>query len=186
MCVRFVLLVLLLLPVQVSAQIPPPVDLNIQNLPQETGVWCWAAVAQQLVMRLRGPQRTPPQCALVAIANGAPPQACCGMPQNCMVTGSLQQIQGLIAHFGGVASSIAPPADPMTIYRTLADGRAIVMAVQSSPFAGHVVVIRGMFWQPTPYGVMPMLIINDPMSYFSQPVPFGNIAQYWRAAVVVG
>jgi hypothetical protein len=61
----------------VHAQIPPPVDIPVQNIPQETQVWCWAAVAQQIIMFSQGPKRTPPQCALVAIANNASPQACC-------------------------------------------------------------------------------------------------------------
>ena len=71
------------------------------------------------------------------------------------------------------------------MYNTLASGRAIIMAVQSTPFAGHVVVIRGMRWVPTAFGPQPELLINDPMSYFSQPIPFSNAARYWRHAIVV-
>ena len=52
----------------VRAQVPPPVDLGIQNIPQETPLWCWAAVAQQIIFALRGPNGTPHQCGLVAIA----------------------------------------------------------------------------------------------------------------------
>lgn len=168
-----------------SAQIPQPVDLGIQNISQQTPVWCWAAVAQQIIYRLRGPGATPQQCQLVAAAFNAAPQYCCQVPTPCMTTGSLQQIQGLIAFFGGHWSSISPPANPMAVYQTLASGRAIIMAVQSSPYSGHVVVIRGMAWVPTPLGVQPVLYVNDPMGYFSQPVPFANLAQYWSAAIVV-
>lgn len=170
---------------QTRAQVPPPVDLQIQNLPQETQLWCWAAVAQQIILRRNGPTRTPPQCGLVAAAFNLSPGYCCQSPTPCMTTGSLQQIQGLIAYFGGRWSSISPPASPMTIYQTLASGRAIIMAVQSSPYSGHVVVLRGMAWVPTPIGVQPVLYINDPMAYFTQPVPFQNIAGYWQAAIVV-
>ncbi len=169
----------------IAQQIPPPVDLGIQNILQETEVWCWAAVAQQIILALNGPQGTPPQCAMVAIANNANPQICCQIPQQCLVGGSLQQIQGLIAHFGGHYSAIAPPADPMTIYNSLASGKAIIMAVRSSPFSGHVIVIRGMQWVPTQFGFQPVLHINDPMSFFTQPVPFQNIVGYWQAAIVV-
>ena len=172
-------------PAIAQRHLPPPVDLGIQNIPQETDVWCWAAVAQQIIMSLQGPQNTPPQCAMVAIANGRLPQACCTMPQMCRVTGGLQQIQQLILHFGGHFSSIAPPADPMTIYNTLRSGRAIIILVQSSPFMGHVVVIRGMQWVPTQLGLQPVLLINDPMGFFSQPVAFANIAKFWQAAIVV-
>jgi len=164
---------------------PPPVDLPIKNIPQETQVWCWAAVAQQIIMATRGPQRTPPQCALVARAYGNHPQSCCSGAQNCAVTGSLEQIQGLIAEFGGRHSQLAPPTDAMSLYATLSAGKAIIMAVKSSPMSGHVVVLRGMGWMQTPYGPKPMLFINDPMAFFTQPVPFEQIAQYWESAIVV-
>ncbi|MEO0421054.1 MAG: papain-like cysteine protease family protein [Pseudomonadota bacterium] len=169
-----------------APQLPPPVDLPIQNIPQQTQVWCWAAVAQQIIMATRGPQATPPQCALVARAFGQHPNSCCGNPANCTVTGQLPQIQALIAEFGGRHSSVQRPTDPMTLYQTLAAGKAIIMAVKSSPFAGHVVVLRGMAWMPTPYGtVEPMLIINDPMAYYTQPVPFSQVAQIWEQAIVI-
>ncbi|MEM1437335.1 MAG: papain-like cysteine protease family protein [Pseudomonadota bacterium] len=166
-------------------QLPPPVDLPISNIPQETGVWCWAAVAQQIIMATRGPQGTPPQCALVARAYGQHPASCCGDPRNCTVTGQLPQIQELIAEFGGRASSIEMPADPMTVYNTLAAGKAIILAVKSSPYAGHVVVLRGMAWMPTPYGVQPMLLINDPMAYYTQPMPFAQVARIWESAIII-
>lgn len=146
---------------QVRAQVPPPVDLGIQNIPQDTLVWCWVAVAQQIVLASRGSNGTPPQCGLVAIASNAPPQYCCQMPAPGMRTGHLQEIRALILHFGGRFSSIAPTADPMTVYQTLASRRAIIMAVQ------------------------PVLYVNDPMGNFTQPVPFINILPYWQAAIVV-
>ena len=169
----------------VHAQTPPPIDLGIQNIPQETQVWCWAAVAQQIIFALRGPTGTPPQCGLVAIASNVPLQVCCQIPTPCMRTGHLQEVQNLILHFGGRFSTISPPTDPMTVYQTLASGRAIIIAVQSSPFSGHVVVIRGMAWVPTSMGVQPVLYVNDPMGFFTQPVPFISILPYWRAAIVV-
>lgn len=169
----------------VRAQVPPPVDLGIQNIAQETPVWCWVAVAQQIIFALRGATGTPPQCALVAIASNVPPQACCQIPTPCSRTGHLQEIQGLIFHFGGRVSAIAPPADPMIVYQTLASRRAIIMAVQSSPFSGHVVLVRGMAWVPGPMGIQPVLYINDPMGFFTQPIPFQNILPYWSAAIVV-
>lgn len=158
-----------------------PVSLPIPNIPQETEVWCWAAVAQQIIVWRRGD--SPPQCALVAIANNAPPGLCCSGAPICWQTGSLQQIQFLMAQFGGAYSNIAPPTDPATLYRTLASGRAIIMAVRTSPYAGHVVVLRGM----SCFGPTPVLSINDPLGWgpFGQPVPFQQIARFWQAAIVV-
>ncbi len=159
-----------------------PIDLGIPNIAQETQVWCWAAVAQQIIYWLRG--EAPPQCALVAMANNAPPGYCCGGNPQCVVTGSLQQIQYLIAQFGGAYSQIAPPAGPQAVYETLSWGRPIIMAVQLSPYAGHVVVIRGMGC----YGAEPVLNVNDPMrwNHFGEPVAFRQLVPYWSAAIVVG
>ncbi|NQW08315.1 MAG: hypothetical protein HQ481_00335 [Alphaproteobacteria bacterium] len=159
-----------------------PIDLGIPNIQQQTQVWCWAAVAEQIITWKQG--GSPPQCALVAMANGAPPGFCCNFanPQ-CVITGQLQQIQWLIGQFGGSFTSIAPSAPPDVVYNTLANGRAIIMAVQSSPYSGHVVVVRGM----SCYGPNPVLHINDPIGwpFMAQPVPFQQIAPFWQAAIVV-
>ena len=164
------------------------VSLPIENIPQETQVWCWAAVAQQIVYSLRGPANTPPQCAMVALANGAHPNTCCnpigiynGNPA-CMRTGSLQQIQWLIGHFGGRYSAFAPPAHPSVLFDTLQRGHAIILQIQSSPFSGHVVVLRGM----SMINGVPVLHINDPLAYFTQPIPFQRLLGYWAGAIVIG
>ncbi|MFX4223359.1 MAG: papain-like cysteine protease family protein [Thalassobaculum sp.] len=158
-----------------------PIGLGIPNIPQETQVWCWAAVAQQIIYWKTGD--APPQCALVAIANGAHPGFCCSGNPQCAVTGHLQQIQFLIGQFGGSMSTIAPPAGPGPVYNTLSNGNAIIMAVQSSPFSGHVVVINGM----SCYGPNAVLHINDPIGWpmLSQPVPFQQVLPFWSAAIVV-
>ena len=188
-CIQFVILLsfFLAVPIVVNAQIPPPIDIPVQNIRQETQVWCWVAVAQQIIMYTQGPQGTPPQCALVAIANNAHPQACCsGYNPMCVRTGSIPQIQGLIAHFGGRYSGITPPADPMTLYRTLSSGKPIILQVRTGMQSAHVVVLRGMSFMPTQYGhVEPVLHINDPMAHFTQPVPFSNLIRIWMSAIVV-
>jgi hypothetical protein len=171
-----------------ARQLPAPVDLGIQNVMQQTPVWCWAAVAQQIIAATQGPQNTPPQCALVAQAYGAAAGVCCSGYGNpaCVRTGSLPQIQMLIRAFGGRPSQIAPPADPMTLYNTLASGRAIILHVRSGISSTHVVVLRGMAFVPNGFGgIEPVLYVNDPMAYFVQPVPFSRLLPIWIEAVVV-
>lgn len=169
-----------------AAQVPRPVDIPVPNLPQETAVWCWAAVAQQIILASRGPAETPPQCALVALANGAPPGACCSFPNpSCVRTGSIPQVQGLIARFGGRYSSVAPPTDPMTLYGALRRGEVVILEVATGMGSSHVVLVRGMSFMPTPFGVEPVLHVNDPMAYFTQPVPFSRIVGLWMRAIVV-
>ena len=59
------------------------------------------------------------------------------------------------------------------------------MHVRSGPFTSHVVVIRGMYWDPAIGDYV--LVVNDPLGwdYFAQPVPFSQIARYWLRAIVV-
>jgi hypothetical protein len=169
-----------------SAQVPPPINLGIMNLPQEGPVWCWAAVAQQIVAWKKGFYATPAQCALVAMGNGAHPSICCDMINPaCNKTGSLEQIQGLILQFGGSFSAIAPPANPMILYGTLSSGHPIILQIATGPGMAHVVVLQGMSWFLTPMGPRAVLHINDPMSVYTMPVPFESIASVWMSAIVV-
>ena len=182
-------ILLFFLSASVSSQpITPPVNLPIQNITQQTRVWCWVAVAQQIILARQGPANTPPQCALVAMANGAHPNVCCsGLGNhNCVKTGSLQQIQYLIGQFGGSYSSIQPPANPMVLYNTLASGRPIILQVKTGQMSAHVVVLTGMSFVPNGFGgVVPVLHINDSLAYFNQPIPFSNLIPIWMSAIVV-
>ena len=169
-----------------QAPLPPTVDLGIANIGQQTQVWCWAAVAQQIISYLRGAPNTPAQCALVAIANGSHPGACCDFPNpSCVKAGSLSQIQGLIAHFGGRFAAHAPPTSPDVLYRTLASGRPIILHVRTGPSTTHVIVLRGMSFERTPFGLQPMLHVNDPLALFPQRMPFHAVAGAWIDAIVV-
>ncbi|MCJ8162909.1 hypothetical protein [Acinetobacter zhairhuonensis] len=78
----------------------------------------------------------------------------------------------------------------MAVYRTLVKNKPIIMQISTTPLGypsrmSHMVVIRGIFFQPTPSGVIPMLIVNDPLSLYTQPVPFVQLAQIWRTVIVV-
>lgn len=164
--------------------LPAPVHVGVRNIPQQTPVWCWAAVSQQIIEWSKG--QSPPQCALVAVANGANPNACCGTNNPaCVRTGSLQQIQGLIQHYGGTYSSISPPADPIALYRTLQAGKPIILHVRSGQTSSHVVVLTGMAFVRTQMGVVAVLEINDPLAYYTQPVLFPALLNVWVNAIVV-
>lgn len=169
------------------AHTPPPIDLGIQNIPQSTPMWCWAAAAQQVIASINGSEGTPPQCAMVAIATNEKPEVCCLHPRQCLKGGSLRQIQKLIAYYGGHSSAIARPTDPVTLYKALQNGHAIIMQLKPSRSraANHAVVIRGMEWVSTPEGLQPVLYVNDPMAYLSQAIPFEDLADTWQQAIVV-
>ena len=97
----------------------------------------------------------------------------------------MQQIQDLIAQFGGRPTSLAQPTDPMTLYGALAQGRPVILALRSGQGSGHVVVVRGMSFVQTDNGVEPVLHVNDPMAFYTQPVAFRDIVAVWSEAIVV-
>jgi len=163
--------------------LPPPVDLGIRNIRQETDVWCWAAVAQQVITKRKG--QSPPQCALVAMVHGRYPSHCCPHYERCAVPGSLGQIQTLIRNFGQRSSTLSPPTDAMTLYRTLRAGHPIILAIRNSPYSGHVVVLTGMTWVNGRNGPEALLHINDPLLVIPPRLSLGDLLPRWRAAIVV-
>lgn len=178
-----------------AQQLPPPIDLGIVNIPQQTQVWCWVAVVEQIAhwKSQTNPNSSPHQCELVSFANGMPQPLCCNaaavnanpmLAQQCIRTGQDQEIMQLLNMVSNSVASYALPAHPMALYNTLASGRPIILKLQNTPYSGHVVVLRGMAWVQTPMGPTAVLYINDPLSYFTQPVPFQNIAHMWSGAFI--
>lgn len=163
--------------------LPPPVDLGIRNIMQETDVWCWAAVAQQVIVKRKG--RSPPQCALVAMVHGRYPSFCCPHYERCAVAGSLRQIQTLIRNFGQRTTTLSPPTNAMSLYRTLRRGRPIILAIRNSRFTGHVVVLTGMTWTEGAQGPEAVLHVNDPLRVIPNRLPFRALVPRWEAAIVV-
>jgi hypothetical protein len=99
----------------------------------------------------------------------------------------MAQVKYLIEVFGGRYSAYAPPTDPLTLYRTLAAGNPVILKLRTRKTDYfHVVVLRGMSFEPTRYGgVEPVLYINDPASYFTKPITFSELVPLWRDALVV-
>jgi hypothetical protein len=117
-----------------------PIDLGIPYMPQQTQVWCWLACAE-MIIRWKNGGSGPSQCEMASVANMAPSPMCCSPPnpmvmQACVRTGSLQEIQGLIATFGHSASSITQPGSPYDLYQTLNQRRAIIKSCGGDPRHG--------------------------------------------------
>jgi hypothetical protein len=162
---------------------PAPIDLGIPNFRQETHVWCWAAVAQQVIHRKRG--YSPPQCALVAMARDKRPSFCCPGNPACVTPGTLAEIQKLIRNWGQRYSEVRAPTSPMGLYRTLRAGRPIILAIRNSRFSGHVVVLTGMTWVRTATGLRAILHINDPIRAIPPRLAFRALLPRWQAAIVI-
>lgn len=164
-------------PTNTSADTKDPVDLNIENFTQDTQVWCWAACAQQIIFWKTGNYYY--QCFLVGVTYGI--DFCCYNPSSCLYTGQWPQIQFLLKYFGGSYSAYSLPADPVTVYKTLKQGKAILLQLQFSPYSSHCVVLKKMEW----INNNPIFYLNDPMSYFTQPWTFQQLSYYWKDALVV-
>lgn len=81
-----------------------------------------------------------------------------------------------------------PPVDlpiPNVPQETLASGRAVVLQVASGQASFHAIVLRGMEWVQGPYGLEATLYINDPLDYYTRPLPFWRLVDIWEAAIVV-
>lgn len=162
------------------------INLPVPNIQQDTEVWCWAAVAEEIVLGVRGRKDTPRQCHMVAIAKNASPAVCCANFNACKITGGLEDIQRLILHFGGRPSSIQPPANPYVLFQTLQSGRPIILQINPSGMGmSHVVVLRGMDISNAPWGPRATLFINDPLIPNVVSVDFSQIVGIWQAAIVV-
>jgi len=148
----------------IEEPVPGTVYIDIENRMQQTPVWCWVAVAEQLIEHSRG--TSPAQCALVAAANGTAPVYCCsGLNSQCVRSGTMDQLRTLLLAYGRYASTVIPaPLDPMVLYRHLVDGHPIVLQVRTSSNTTHVVVLKGMRFTRNSYGLLEAwIIVNDPM-----------------------
>lgn len=164
---------------------PMPIDLGIQNIPQQDNMWCWAAVAQQIILWKTG--AAPDQCEMVARAKNANIQVCCNFYTNCSTPGNFVDIQNLLLIYGAGYSALAAPTNPTMLYNTLASNKPVILFL-NQPYQniGHFVVLTGMGWVNDPiYGLIPFVHINDPMSIYTQPMPFANIIGLWQAAIIV-
>lgn len=148
----------------------PYVSLPVSNILQASRSWCWAAAAQQVIVYATG--NSPSQCELVARATGIP-----RCPDRL---GHINEIRSLVAFYGGRPSALTPPAAPGALYQELAAGRPIVLHLNTG--GGHFVVVRGMHFDPSAGWVVH---VNDPMSRYTQPIPFSRLVGIWDAAIVV-
>ncbi len=177
---------------QDAPKIPPGVYLPVPMIRQTTPVWCWLA-ASEMVIRYKTWGKSIRQCEIYEIVHKLPTDACCANPEKCMRTGGLREIQAIIGHFGGRQSRLAPATDPMQLHRLLSAGHVVVAALMMTPHTGHVVVIRGMDFQPrivkTPKGLetkmVPVLLVNDPLSFITQRVEYAKLLPHWAASIIV-
>lgn len=181
-------------PAQPQPQMPPPVVLNVPLELQQTPVWCWAAVTQMAIEYRRGSSLE--QCQILERVHGLPPGACCMPPmlQCAHAAQGLQDIQRILLALGGVMSDHTPPLQPMQLYSILRQGDPVIVHIMSSMVSSHVVIARGMRFQMqavmTPFGpsyrIVPIVLVNDPLSFIPSEVPYERFSGIWMDALIVG
>lgn len=160
-----------------------PIDLGIQNIPQDMSNWCWVAAAQQVIHWATG--SSPQQCQLVSLVANVNSQKTCMQPQPFNQPASFQPIVQLIQHYIGAHSSMNGPGSPLQVYQTIASGRPVIMLVYPQfSQVGHFVVLRAVSCA----GPNLVFHLNDPMnrSGFQTSVPYSKISQMWHSALIVG
>lgn len=143
----------------------PAVSLNVKMAPQQTEVWCWAAVIE-MISDYYG--NTAYQCQTLSWwFNGAD---CCSFPSFCAVAGTDHQIQQSLFTLGISSEFQYSPLTWSQVKREIDARRPFIIFYQGS-FIGHVVVVYG-YEQTTN-----SLLIHDP--YFGTfKVPFGSTFTY--------
>jgi len=159
-----------------------PVSLPVPVVRQATIEWCWVAAAE-MILKYKG-AKSPRQCEIMERGYGGLPGSCCGDTSRCTQPGQITDIQRIVAFYGGVLTNLNRPALPAELYSILSQGSPVV-AHLNLPTGGHFVVIRGMTWEPSPVGLIPIVQINDPMSSDPLVMPFDRLVGVWDAAVYV-
>lgn len=168
-----------------EAPLPPPVSLPIPSRLQQTQVWCWVAVTQQVLMYSQG--QSPAQCELVATANSVPTSHCCASYNpSCVRTGSMEQIRLLLLAYGNRVSDVIPtPRDPYVLYRHVRDGHPVILQIRSSMTTTHVVVLRAVTYMRSNDSIVAVLSVNDPMSVYTQNIEYSRLRPHLVNALVV-
>jgi hypothetical protein len=176
-----------------AQEVPPPVAPPVPQIAQQSLDWCWLAVSE-MIIRYKDWGISPKQCEILEVGYFLSPGTCCQAPWMCDRPGSLDEVQRIIAYYSRAFSRLAPPTDPMRLYRLLSRGHVVIAQLQNTnnPIC-HLVILRGMRFalitSATPSGLVltavPMVLVNDPGSYLISKMPYQMLLYYWRASIIV-
>ena len=177
-----------------AQEVPPPVMLDVPIVTQDTPAWCWLATSE-MVIRHENAGVSLRQCEMLEIGFGLPTGECCRDLASC--TGfayGMEEMQSIIAQFGGVLTALTPPLPPQVLYGALLSGHPVVARIRSGLTSSHAIVIRGMRFRPreetapdgtVTMGFEPLLLVNDPLSYFPHELPYERLLPLWIDSLIV-
>jgi len=154
------------------------VVLDVPHIPQDTDVWCWAAVSEMVITYLSG--TSPDQCRILEIGFGLHGQ-CCGNEWACRTTGSFDQMAINVRYFAGGNTIGDGRMDERSVMGTLGSNMPIIAGLQSNPSMGHVVVIRG--FRTSNLGLE--LYVNDPLMQNPFWMTYAQFATHWQQSLIV-
>jgi hypothetical protein len=179
--IRIILVVILLtIGGHATAQqsVPPPIDIAVPHVTQDTDYWCWLAVAQMILTQRMN--YSDPQCTLIERWDNHPPGNCCGDLRQCQRYGiNLQEIQALLES-EGVHSRYGSPILPNALYSLLTADMPVIAQVRYGNIT-HAVIIRGLRYER---GIA-VLRINDPQRCAPHEVRYDDFTVNWIDSLVI-
>jgi hypothetical protein len=177
-----------------AQEIPPPVMLDVPIVTQETPNWCWLAAAE-MAIRHENSGMSLRQCEMLEIGFNMPPGECCRDMMSCAGPAyGMEELRSIVAQFGGVLTVLTPPLPPQVLYGALLSGSPVIARIRSGLTSSHVIVIRGMRFRlreetaadgTVTMGIEPLLLVNDPLSYFPHELPYERLLPLWIDSLIV-
>jgi hypothetical protein len=166
---------------QAQSGSPPPVNVDVPLVAQDTPQWCWLAVAE-MVMRTRS-GFSPSQCEMLEERDGEAEGNCCDDLRQCARAGtSLREVAAVLEQAGGIHTRYTMAILPAALYGLLSGGLPVVAQISETSGMTHAVVIRGMRYDGLGRAV---LTVNDPGRPAPTEILYDDLAVGWLDSLVV-
>ena len=165
----------------------------VDQVQQDTPMWCWLAVTDMVVSHFSGTHRA--QCEMLDEVGGFSAGRCCKDPYSCLFPASPRFIQVSLWRFGRVRSHEAGRAlSPQELRAALQGGMPVIAQVRMAcTTLAHVVVITGIrtesedHWTPAGHVVQrrSFVTVNDPLAAAPATVPYDALRTIWFGTLVI-
>jgi len=191
MVITVVIIGILTLPITSQAQTPeaapPPANIDLPLVAQDTNTWCWLAVIEMI---LRTRQAQPPrQCEIIEAWDHHPPGTCCNDLRQCARGGiDLHEIARILEQFGGIYTRYSQVIPPNALYNLLSTGLPVIAQIYERSVGTHAVIIRGLRFErdhSRTQGWQPIVIVNDPKRCEPREISYADFVTSWMDSLVV-
>jgi hypothetical protein len=166
---------------------PPPVNINVPLIMQDSNTWCWLAVTE-MILRTRQNQSLR-QCEILELWDRLPSGSCCVDRQSCSRSGiDLHEVAALLERFGRIYTRYSATIPPNTLYSLISAGLPVIVQIRKTSGATHALVIRGLRFErdhSRENGWQMIIIFNDPQNTTPQEMPYSELVIGWLDSLVV-